>query len=355
MISIKYSNIVRQLVDVLAEDRDLCRQVREALRDRDEQPGDIWSDMTLEGFLRFFDEWLSCMPVIEDEQSFLDDFLKLHRTAKGLTLVKETPFAQWLNRFTIARGEFLDSSASMVMIPHWADHPDIDLSQFIVPDGEFTSFNDFFTRRLQPGARPIAAPDDDSVVVSPADSELQGTLALDRESLVEVKGMSLCLADLLGGEPLADRFSGGIALVHFLGVEDYHRFHSPVTGRIVKEAKIGGLCFGCDEYPGEFFTEHHRGFFMIETADHGLVGMVTVGIATVSSVQHLRSSGDVVRKGDELGYFAYGGSAILLLFRNGQVCLDDFEKETHVLMGSRIGSFAVGSAERAAPGYRQSS
>lgn len=80
-------------------------------------------------------------------------------------------------------------------------------------------------------------------------------------------------------------------MVLFLGVTDYHRFHAPVAGRIVEEGRIGGLCFGCDGDPGEVFTEHHRGVFLFETRGFGLVGMFTVGIATVSSVRHLRGRG----------------------------------------------------------------
>jgi phosphatidylserine decarboxylase len=332
------SEIVRELVELLAADRDLRGRVEEALCDRDEQPGDIWRGMTLEGFYRFFDEWHSCLPAIENEQSMLDHLLRFHRTPKGLALVRETPFARWLNRFARARGDFLDGGESAELVRHWADHPDIDLSDFVVPAEGFGSFNEFFTRRVKPGARPIASPDDDSVVVSPADSTIQAALALDSQARLEVKGRSLTLAELLPGEALAERFRDGTAMVLFLGVKDYHRFHAPVAGRILRVGRIGGLCFGCDEYPGQFFTEHHRGYFVFETRGFGLVGMVTVGIATVSSVQLLRAAGEVVAKGDELGYFAYGGSAILLLFEEGQVREEDWIEGRHILMGARIGT-----------------
>jgi len=332
------SEIVRELVELLAADRDLRGRVEEALSDRDERPGDIWRDMTLEDFYRFFDEWRCCLPAVENEQSMLDHLLRFHRTPKGLALVRETPFAGWLNRFAVARGDFLDCGDSAELVRHWADHPEIDLSDFVVPAEGFGSFNEFFTRRVKPGARPIGSPDDDSVVASPADSTIQAALALVPEARLEVKGRSLTLAELLPGEALAERFRDGTAMVLFLGVKDYHRFHAPVAGRILRVGRIGGLCFGCDEYPGQFFTEHHRGYFVFETGGFGLVGMVTVGIATVSSVQLLRAAGEVVAKGDELGYFAYGGSAILLLFQEGQIREEDWIEGRHILMGARIGT-----------------
>jgi len=330
------SEVVQELEELLAADPDLRRRVEEALADRDERPGEIWLGMTLEGFCRFFEEWRRCLPAIEHEQSMLDHLLKLHRTEKGLALVRETPFAGWLNRFARARGEFLDSPDSAALVPRWAEHPDIDLSDFVVPPGGFRSFNEFFTRRVEPGARPIASPGDDSVVASPADATVQPALALDPEARLEVKGRSLTLAELLRGEPLAGRFRGGTAMVLFLGVKDYHRFHAPVAGRILRADRIGGLCFGCDDYPGQFFTEHPRGYFLLETRGFGLLGIVVVGIATVSSIELLRAAGDTVAKGDELGYFAYGGSAVLLLFEAGRVSEEGWTEGRHVLMGEWI-------------------
>lgn len=332
------SEVVRELVALLDADPDLRGRLEEALRDRDEQPGDLWREMTIEGFCRFFEEWRCCLPAIEHEQSMLDHLLKLHRTEKGLALVRETPFAQWLNRFARARGEFLDSADSAALVPRWAEHPDIDLSDFVVPAEGFRSFNEFFIRRVRPGARPIASPDDDSVVVSPGDATVQAALALDPGARLEVKGRSLTLDRLLAGEEreLAGRFARGTAMVLFLGVKDYHRFHAPVAGRIVRAGRIGGLCFGCDEYPGQFFTEHPRGYFIFESRGFGLLGMVTVGIATVSSIEILRTAGETVAKGDELGYFAYGGSAILLLFEEGRVNEERWTEGRHLLMGERI-------------------
>lgn len=335
-----HSDVVRELVDLLDEDAGLRRQVEDALRDRDDRPGDFWRDVTLDRFFQFFDEWRSCLPMIEHEQTFLNDFLTFHRTPKALALVREPPLAQWLNRFAKARGAFLDSDASVDMIAHWCRHPAIRLADFVVPEGGFRSFNEFFTRKVKPGARPIASPDDDAVLTSPADAAVQAPLALDPETLLEVKGKRLRLDDLLSRDPFAAEFRDGTAMVLFLDVQDYHRFHAPAAGRIVREVKIGGMCFGCDEYPGQFFTEHHRGFFVFETR-FGLVGMVTVGIATVSSVRHLRAAGEAVSKGDELGYFAYGGSAILLLFPRGRATLDERAMNEHVLMGEKIGSFNV--------------
>ena len=330
--------IVRELADLLTADPGLRRQLEEALRDRDARPEDIWGEMTLEGLFEFFDAWYNGPPAIDRENCHLHDFLQLHRTAKGLALVKDTDFGQWLNRFARARGELLDSEASRWMISRWTGHPAIDLSDFEVPAAGYLSFNEFFTRRLKPGVRPIASPEDDRVIVSPADSELQAPLALDPQSPVEVKGMLLSLSDLLGKTAFAEPFRNGTASVHFLGVKDYHRFHAPFAAKIVQDTRISGLCFGCDDYPGEFFTEHPRGFFILDTGKYGLVGMVTVGIATVSSIRLQRFTGEVVSKGEELGHFAYGGSAILLLFQEGQVQLEGSPRQ-HVLMGSRLGSF----------------
>jgi phosphatidylserine decarboxylase len=335
---VSHSPIVGELEQLLEADEDFRQRLAAALRQRDEQPGDNWREVTLEQFCGYFERWLTCMPVLDNEQTFLNDFLVFHRTEKALALVREAPFAPWLNRFAQARGAFLDSEESAGMVAHWAGHRLIHMPDYVVPEQGFRSFNEFFTRRVKPGARPIAAPGDREVLISPADCEVQEALTLDPDARFAVKGKSLSLHELLPGDPHADSFRGGEAMVLFLDVQDYHRFHAPAAGRILHNVKFGGLCFGCDEYPGQFFTEHHRGFFVLETA-FGPLGMVTVGIATVSSVNHTRDFGDLVEKGEELGHFAYGGSAILLLFPPGRVDLDSFSKNEHILMGSRIGRF----------------
>lgn len=335
-----FSDIVRELAALLAADPDFRRRLEEALQQRDDQPGDAWREVTAEQFCAYFDRWLTCMPVLDNEQTFLSDFLVFHRTPQALALVREPPLAPWLNRFAQARGAFLDSEASLGMVAHWSGHRLIQLDDFLVPAEGFSSFNDFFTRHVKPEARPIAAPHDDTILISPADCEVQEALALDPATQLAVKGKSLRLDQLLPSDPYGAAFADGLAMVLFLDVQDYHRFHAPVAGRIVHDVKFGGLCFGCDDYPGQFFTEHHRGFFVLETVRFGLVGMVTVGIATVSSVRHTRTANDEVAKGEELGHFAYGGSAILLLFPPGRVQLDPRSRNEHILMGSRIGSFA---------------
>lgn len=332
------AKIVSELEELLAADENFRRRTEAALRERDERPGDSWREVTLEQFCFYFERWLTCMPVLDNEQTFLDDFLVFHRTPQALALVREAPLAPWLNRFAQARGAFLDSEASAAMVAHWAGHRLIHMPDYLVPEEGFRSFNEFFTRRVKPEARPIAAAGDPEVLVSPADCEVQEALALDPEARLAVKGKSLSLGQLLPGDPYAEVFRGGEAMVLFLDVQDYHRFHAPAAGKIVHDVKFGGLCFGCDDYPGQFFTEHHRGFYVLETG-FGPVGMVTVGIATVSSVNHTSAAGEMVGKGDELGHFAYGGSAILLLFTPGQVTLDPRSKNEHILMGSRIGRF----------------
>ena len=330
--------IVRELEELLAADPAFRQRLEAALRERDEQAGDNWREVTAGEFCRYFERWLTCMPVLDKEQSFLDDFLVFHRTREALALVREAPLAPWLNRFAQARGAFLDSEDSAGMVAHWSGHRLIQMADYLVPEQGFRNFNEFFTRRIKPGARPIASPLDDEVLTSPADCEVQEALALDPDTQLSVKGKSLQLDQLLPGDPFAESFRGGEAMVLFLDVQDYHRFHAPAAGRIVHDVKFGGLCFGCDEYPGQFFNEHHRGFFVLETG-FGRIGMVTVGIATVSSVNHTSEAGDHVAKGDELGHFAYGGSAILLLFPPGRAHLDGFSKNEHILMGSRIGRF----------------
>jgi len=153
-----------------------------------------------------------------------------------------------------------------------------------------------------------------------------------------VKFDSLSVSDLLGGDPDFMKFFGGSALVFSLDITNYHRFHSPVSGEIVQARLIPGLYFGLTSFD-EFFTENHRGYFLIETEDYGLVGLVAIGIATISSVNLKVNAGTHITKGEEVGHFAFGGSAIVALFEPNRFALDPFTEENdNILMGQKIGT-----------------
>jgi len=282
------------------------------------------------------------------------------------------PFASWLVSFSKSWGNFLDSEAS------WNEEyyqmalndPNFGLQNGWYEDpSNWTTFNEFFTRYLRsPDVRPIASPEVDSVVVSFADSEPQGVWAIDSLSqLVVTKGVPVksatikSISKLIGEDSeYKDAFANGTFTHSFLNVNDYHRYHFPMSGT-VKEVRIiqgistpGGQLLWDKENGRYAFNPaaktgwqsiETRGCVIVETEDYGLVALLPIGMAAVSSVNFEDTvvPGAQVKKGDMLGHFAFGGSDFILIFQEGvSFTLDAPKKEgsdsyKHILMGEYLG------------------
>ena len=282
------------------------------------------------------------------------------------------PFAKWLTTFNKTWARYLDSEDS------WNEaHYQLALSDpnFGLQNGwyedpaNWSTFNEFFARYLKsPDMRPIASPDVDSVVVSFADSEPQGTWAIDSTSnLVAAEGVAVksatlrSISHLLGEESAyKDAFANGTLTHSFLNVNDYHRYHFPLGGTI-KEARIieginptGGKLWWDAENNRYAFNPtaktgwqsvETRGCVILETPDYGMVALLPIGMAVVGSVnfeENIRP-GTTVQKGDMLGHFAFGGSDFVVIFQEGVTFTldaplqEDGNSYKHILMGERMG------------------
>lgn len=202
----------------------------------------------------------------------------------------------------------------------------------------FTSWNDFFTRRLAEGARPVAAPDDDNVIVSACDSTPYGLATnVQLEDRFWIKSQPYSLQDMLAGDESASQFAGGTVYQAFLSATDYHRWHSPVAGTIVRAFVQEGTYYSEPDSEGADAVEPKnsqsylahvaaRAVIVIE-ADNPAIGQlafVPVGMSEVSSclIDPQVKPGYHVAKGEELGYFQFGGSTHCLVFRPGVI--EDF-------------------------------
>jgi phosphatidylserine decarboxylase len=193
----------------------------------------------------------------------------------------------------------------------------------------FSSWDDFFTRQFREGVRPVAAPDDDYVIANSCES---APYRIARNVNIRdnfwIKAQPYSLYHMLDGDHLADKFVGGTIYQAFLSALSYHRWHSPVSGTIVKAKLIDGtyyaenLAEGFDEAgPNEsqgFITEMAtRAILFIEAdnPDIGLMCVMYVGMAEVSTCEISVYEGQHVNKGDQLGMFHFGGSTHCLIFR----------------------------------------
>jgi phosphatidylserine decarboxylase len=214
----------------------------------------------------------------------------------------------------------------------------------------FTSWDDFFTRQFRDGRRPVASPKDDAVIANSCESApYRLATGVKGSDTFWIKSQPYSLSHMLGGDPLAGQFEGGTVYQAFLSALSYHRWHSPVSGRIVKTQLIDGSYYaealsagfdpaGPNESQGYITQVASRALIFIE-ADNphiGLMAVLYVGMAEVSSTEITVSVGQHVSKGDQLGMFHFGGSTHCLIFRP-QVKLEfDLHGQTPGLDSSNI-------------------
>lgn len=221
------------------------------------------------------------------------------------------------------------------------------------PHWGFKSWNDFFTREVKPGARPIDKPDDNKVVVAACDSTVY-RVARDVKAQSEfwIKEQPYSLADMLCNE-YVDEFVGGDVWQAFLSPFNYHRWHSPVSGIIKKAYVKEGLYFsqatsigedwtGQDQSEGYISQVQTRAIFFIEADDPriGLVCVMPIGMVEISScvINENIKMGARVEKGQEIGHFQFGGSTHCVIFRPGAIKEFTKTKNDEVLFGQ---TFAI--------------
>ena len=238
-------------------------------------------------------------------------------------------------------GGMMDSENSADKIAPFVEEYGIDLS--IAEKQEFTSFNDFFTRKLKKGTRPVDRRP--YVIVSPGDGKILAYADASQADFI-VKGSKFNVQGFLADSLLAQKFYNGNVVVLRLCPTDYHRYHFPVSGRVSFPVVIDGDYYSVNPIALreklDVFIENKREYVLISTRQFGDVVMAEVGATMVGGIVQTYE-GENVEKGKEKGYFKFGGSTVVLLFEKGKAILDkDLLKntqnnlETEVKMGERI-------------------
>lgn len=241
-----------------------------------------------------------------------------------------------------AAGAFMDSPLSKPLIRRFIRTSGIDTSQYVMYD--FRSYNDFFTRTVREGCRPV-----DTVpehLISPCDSKLTA-YKIDGGSLFRIKDSYYSIADLLKNRRLAEKYKDGYCLIFRLEVDDYHRYCYIDSGRKSRNIFIGGELHTVNPIALEHYNIYKRNcreYTVMRTDNFGDVVQVEVGAMMVGRIcnHHAECS---FRRGDEKGMFEFGGSTIVMLFQNGSIRIDDdiWENsrdgaETVVKYGEKIGT-----------------
>jgi len=258
--------------------------------------------------------------------------------------------AQWLliRRWIVSAwyGSKMDEVKSSLRIVPFINKYGLDESEFADPVGEYLSFNEFFYRKLKLKSRPIDT--EDNSLVFPADGRHMAFANISSENNFIVKGQIFNLKQFLGDDELAERYKDGSMLLSRLCPVDYHRFHFPCSGKVGIPRLINGWLYSVNPIAlvtrPTIFWENKRIVTSVESVELGQVQFVEVGATMVGSVRQTYIPGEHVAKGDEKGYFAFGGSSVVALFEKGRMRFDPdlLENttngyETYARFGERMG------------------
>lgn len=196
----------------------------------------------------------------------------------------------------------------------------VDSSEFAVSHDQFQSFNDFFIRHLKPTARPIASGNHTAII--PADGRYLVYDKIETSALFAMKGRQYTIESFLQ-DPSAKRYLGGSLVMARLCPTDCHRFYFPVDGTPGESRLINGKLFSVNPIaiknnPWIFF-ENKRYVTYIESPVFGTVAFVEIGATNVGSVIQTYTPGHSYKKGDEKGFFSFGGSALAIFFERGRI------------------------------------
>ena len=338
--STRHVPVVEDLVQLLQARPDLRTALEGAIR-----TADLQDLRDMDSFLAYLDGLVTFIPTAHEFLKGLN-FRYIVDQAPGDQLNRDRAFNAWMHKLAEAWGQFLDTPASASGIPSFVARPKFNIGDYFVGPSGWLTFNQFFAREVKPGKRPIAEPCNARVIVSPADATFLGKWDIDANSKVTVKGVTWPVAKLLEGSPFQNAFENGIYTHSFLDPDDYHRYHVPVAGEIKEVRNIHGRVYADvirrpdgTLYPADgetYQVDQERGLIVIDSPEVGLVAVLPVGMGSVSSVNLTPEVGAKLQKGDEFGFFLFGGSDIVMLFQNKNVVIDA-EVGKKYLQGQRIG------------------
>jgi phosphatidylserine decarboxylase precursor len=308
----------------------------------------------------------------------------------NLSMQSFPEFADWLVTFAIAWGSFLDTTASLTKesLYSFKHNPMYNYPLYADNAASWTTFNQFFYREFNHAdaktgitpLRPIAAPNDNTTVVAPADCTFKQDYMIDSEGNVLDKEGTITqdrlkhthaigtIDELLANSEYASDFYGGTFVHYFLGPYDYHRFHTPVSGEVLEIQDIQGKVYlnvemidgqwdAPDGAEDGYEFNQARGLIIVDGGEKvGKVAILPIGMAQVSGVmmytkdnppagvpaERLIGKGDTVVKGQEFGKFRFGGSDIIMVFEKPVKDLYMFKRDPgHVPIHFQFGQTAI--------------
>lgn len=273
--------------------------------------------------------------IVDQSQNKLLKALYSHLLGRCILKVLTLPFITHLG------GWYMSHSLSKRKIQPFIEGNHIDMNQYV--EQTYNSYNDFFTRKIKEGQRPIHKNKEE--LIAPADSKLT-YYKIEEDTHLKIKDSVYSLEDLLQNSLLAKEYHGGICLIFRLTVDDYHRYCFIDNGTKEKDSYIKGKFHTVNPIANDFYPiykQNSRSCSLLHTENFGDVIYMEVGAMMVGRI--VNHSKTQFLKGEEKGYFEFGGSTIVMFIKKDVVEIDqDIIKnslshdETRVLMGEKIGT-----------------
>lgn len=229
---------------------------------------------------------------------------------------------------------FAQSKWSAKLIPSYTKLYGIEIAEVAKTMPEFTSLHDFFTRQLLQEARPIVA--DQHVFVSPVDAKMESFGAITDNMQFTVKGKIYSIENLLGSAERAKRYRNGQFIVFYLSPADYHRIHSPVDGTVIRQYILGNKSFPVNQlgltYGKKPISHNYRLITELKLVNDKQFAFVKVGATFVNSIV-LSNASTTWKKGEEVGYFSFGSTVVMLFEKDTAVFTEKVVQGNHIRMG----------------------
>lgn len=238
-------------------------------------------------------------------------------------------------------GSYMNTAFSRRIIDGFAEKNGIDLSEYL--SEEYKCFNDFFTRNIKPGARPVDM--EPGHLISPCDGHLSA-YKIDKDSVFEIKGSEYNVSDLLEGSNCGDEYLNGTCLVLRLAVDNYHRYCYIDEGKKTRNYHVDGRFDPVRPVvirKRPVFVQNTREYTFMDTENFGRVAQIEVGACLVGRI-HNHHESCLTHRGKEKGLFLFGGSTIVLLFKENTLDIPKkiftdslYSRELPVKYGQMIG------------------
>ncbi|RKP10319.1 phosphatidylserine decarboxylase-domain-containing protein [Thamnocephalis sphaerospora] len=259
------------------------------------------------------------------------------------------PVRKALKIMTSKKGKWMDDPQSVSDIPRFVDEFQLDMSDYVRPNiNQYKTFNDFFTREIKDSARPVGDLSNPRAFSSPADARTVVFPSVKLAQQLWIKGKRFTTSQLLDLKDSPNSYDNATLVVSRLAPQDYHCFHAPVSGTIMRMHNVTGEYYTVNPLAVRrnvnVFTENVRVIMEIQRQNGQKVQTAYIGATLVASMRMNVRVGQWVNRGDKIGCFAFGGSTIVTLahglqFDNDLVQHTMDELETLVTARSRIGEF----------------